>query len=107
MFKFLFGRTSKKPEVIVRETQRETVMRTVRELNEILPGLSPRASIGVDLQHGTLSIALPEQMPDEAKALPAPEPKPEPEPETPKTPDALDTADTATKPDTPAKADKP
>lgn len=106
MFKFLFGRASKKPEVIVRETQRETVMRTVRELNEILPGLSPRASIGVDLQNGTLSIALPEQMPDEAKALPAPEP----EPETPKTPDALDaadTTDTATKPDTPAKADKP
>ncbi|MCC5959738.1 MAG: hypothetical protein JJU08_10400 [Rhodobacteraceae bacterium] len=102
MFKFLFGRASKKPEVIVRETQRETVMRTVRELNEILPGLSPRASIGVDLQNGTLSIALPEQMPDEAKALPAPEPKPEPE-----TPDALDAADTATKPDTPAQADKP
>lgn len=99
MFKFLFGRTSKKPEVIVRETQRETVMRTVRELNEILSGLSPRATISVDLQHGTLSIELPEQMPDEAKALPAPEPQPEP--------DAPKATDAAKKPDTPAKPETP
>ncbi|MGY6703396.1 hypothetical protein [Roseinatronobacter sp.] len=73
MFKFLFGRASKEPEVIVQETQRETVARALRELNEVLTALSPRAGIHVDLQSGTLSVDLPDQMPDEAKALPAPD----------------------------------
>ena len=73
MFKFLFGRASKTPEVVVRETQRETVARALRELNDVLTTLSPRAGIHVDLQSGTLSVDLPDQMPDEAKALPAPD----------------------------------
>lgn len=76
MFKFLFGKSAKEPEVIVRETQRETVERALKEVNDILAGLSPRAVVTVDLQHGTVSVSLPEQMPDEAKALPAPNPAP-------------------------------
>ncbi|MDD7970447.1 hypothetical protein [Roseinatronobacter alkalisoli] len=79
MFKFLFGKRAKDPEIIIRETQRETVERAQRELNEILSALEPRAKLCVDLDNGTLAVTLPEQMPDEAKALPAPEQKQKPE----------------------------
>lgn len=78
MFKFLFGAKDTAP-VVKRETQRETVLRAQKELNEILAGLSPKARITIYPEEGTLTIDLPEQMPDEAKALPAP-PKTESEP---------------------------
>ncbi|MCC5965974.1 MAG: hypothetical protein JJU24_07540 [Natronohydrobacter sp.] len=71
MFKFLFGAKDSKPEV-KRETQRETVMRAQKELNDILAGLSPKAKITIYPEEGTFTISLPEQMPDEARALPAP-----------------------------------
>lgn len=71
MFKFLFGNKAAAPE-IKRETQRETVERAQKELNEILASLTPKARITIYPEEGTLTIALPEQMPDEAKALPAP-----------------------------------
>lgn len=83
MFKFLFGAKDKKPEV-KRETQRETVLRAQQELNDILASLSPKAKITIYPEEGTFTIALPEQMPDEAKALPSPA-KPEDNPETPPT----------------------
>lgn len=76
MFKFLFGSKADAPE-IKRETQRETVERAQKELNEILAMLTPKAQITIYPDEGTLTIDLPEQMPDEAKALPAPEGKPE------------------------------
>lgn len=76
MFKFLFGNKADAPE-IKRETQRETVERAQKELNEILAMLTPKAQITIYPDEGTLTIDLPEQMPDEAKALPAPEGKPE------------------------------
>lgn len=72
MFKFLFGAKDKAPAV-KQETQRETVERAQRELNEILATLSPKARITIYPEEGTLTVELPEQMPDEAKALPAPE----------------------------------
>ncbi len=71
MFKFLFGAKDTAPAV-KQETQRETVIRAQKELNEILAGLSPKARITIYPEEGTLTIELPEQMPDEAKALPAP-----------------------------------
>lgn len=71
MFRFLFGAKDSVPK-IKRETQRETVLRAQRELNEILAGLSPKARITIYPEEGTFTIDLPEQMPDEAKALPAP-----------------------------------
>ena len=77
MFKFLFGSKSEAP-VVKRETQRETMERAQRELNEILATLQPKARITIYPDEGTLSIDLPEQMPDEAKALPAPETRPAP-----------------------------
>jgi hypothetical protein len=74
MFKFLFGNKAAAPE-IKRETQRETVERAQKELNEILAALAPKARITIYPDEGTLTIELPEQMPDEAKALPAPSDK--------------------------------
>lgn len=71
MFKFLFGAKAEAP-VVKRETQRETMERAQRELNEILATLTPKARITIYPEEGTLTIDLPEQMPDEAKALPAP-----------------------------------
>ncbi len=72
MFKFLFGSRASAPEV-KRETQRETVTRALGEVNEILATLDPKPQITIYPQEGTLTVELPEQMPDEAKALPAPE----------------------------------
>ena len=72
MFKFLFGNKASAPE-IKRETQRETVLRAQAEINEILVQLTPKARITVYPEEGSFTIDLPEQMPDEAKALPAPE----------------------------------
>ena len=72
MFKFLFGKKGSKAVV---ETQRETVARTVDELNAILALMADKPKIGIDLNTGLLTVDLPEQMPDEALALPAPEEK--------------------------------
>lgn len=71
MFKFLFGKNKQEVEV-VKETQRETVARALGELNEVLGGMSVRSKIAVNLETGLVEIELPEQMPDEALALPAP-----------------------------------
>ncbi len=79
MFKFLFGDKSASVQV-KKETQRETVLRAQKELNAVLSTLSPKARITIYPEEGTLTIELPEQMPDEAKALPAPAPTPAAEP---------------------------
>ena len=73
MFKFLFGKKGGKAVI---ETQRETVVRSVDALNAVLAGMADKPKIGVDLNSGMLTVDLPEQMPDEALALPAPEEKP-------------------------------
>lgn len=72
MFKFLFGNKAEAPE-IKRETQRETILRAQSEINEILATLSPKPRITIYPEEGSFTIDLPEQMPDEAKALPAPD----------------------------------
>jgi len=71
MFKFLFGNKAETPQV-KRETQRETIERAQSEINEILATLSPKPRITIYPEEGSFTIELPEQMPDEAKALPAP-----------------------------------
>ena len=82
MFKFLFGRNgSAEP---VKETQRQTLDRAIGEINEIMAGLTDKPKLTVDMETGALTLDLPEQMPDEAKALPAPAADPAPD----------DTADT-------------
>jgi len=69
MFKFLLGKVGGAPVV---ETQRETVARNVQELNAVLALMADKPVVGLDLNTGLISIDLPEQMPDEALALPAP-----------------------------------
>ena len=69
MFKFLFSKTGAKKA----ETQRETVERALGELNAVLALMADKAKVSVDLNSGLVEVALPEQMPDEALALPAPE----------------------------------
>lgn len=69
MFKFLFGRSGSQAKI---ETQRNTVARAIDELNGILAVMAVKPSVGVDLNTGLISVDLPEQMPDEALALPAP-----------------------------------
>jgi hypothetical protein len=71
MFKFLFDKVGAKPKI---ETQRDTVVRTVDELNSVLSLMADKPVMGIDLNTGTLTIELPDQMPDEALALPAPDP---------------------------------
>ena len=76
MFKFLFGKTAGKAKI---ETQRDAVARTLEELNSVLALMADKPVVGVDLNSGLITIELPEQMPDEALALPAPEPAAEAE----------------------------
>lgn len=71
MFKFLFG-TKEKATVVV-ETKRQTLKRALAEVNEVLDALDPKPKIAVDLASGRIEIADPEQFPDEARALPAPD----------------------------------
>ncbi len=78
MFKFLFGDKTTTVQA-KQETQRETVLRAQKELNAVLAKLSPKARITIYPEEGTLTIELPEQMPDEAKALPAPSAASKPE----------------------------
>lgn len=75
MFKFLkFGRGSK-PKVVI-ETQRQTFERLVVELNEAIAALPEMPAVTINPVTQELSFALPENFPDEALALPAPEAEP-------------------------------
>jgi hypothetical protein len=69
MFKFLFEKVGGKTKI---ETQRDTVARTVAELNSVLALMADKPVVGVDLNTGLINVDLPDQMPDEALALPAP-----------------------------------
>lgn len=71
MFNFLFRRG--KIEAVKSETQREAFERALGEINGILAELDPKPTLTFDPVSGEISLALPEQMPDEALALPAPE----------------------------------
>ncbi|SLN46665.1 hypothetical protein [Pseudooctadecabacter jejudonensis] len=69
MFKFLFSKAGAAPV----ETQRETVERALGELNGVLALMADKAKIGVNLNTSLIEIDLPDQMPDEALALPKPD----------------------------------
>lgn len=75
MFKFLKTRMGGlKPAV---ETQRQTVERALGEVNDVLALMTTKPKITIDPATGTVALDLPDQMPDEALALPAPEPEAE------------------------------
>lgn len=73
MFKFLFRRKSDQSVEVTKETQRETLLRAIGEVNEITAKLDDKPAVTVDPNTGAITLTLPEQMPDEALALPAPE----------------------------------
>jgi len=69
MFKFLFkGRG----ESAVVETKRQGFERIVSELNAAIDELADKPKVTLDPATGHVAFELPEQMPDEALALPAP-----------------------------------
>ncbi|RLJ59003.1 hypothetical protein BCF46_1145 [Litoreibacter meonggei] len=69
MLKFLFRGREK--EVVV-ETQRQNFERIISELNSAIDGLPVKPRVTLDPVTGHVELHLPEQMPDEALALPAP-----------------------------------
>jgi hypothetical protein len=72
MFKFLkFGRGAKSNVVI--ETQRQSFERLVGELNEAIAALPDMPAVTINPVTNEVSFALPENFPDEALALPAPD----------------------------------
>lgn len=71
MLGFLFGRRPKAVEPVV-ETQREELERLVQELNAAMAVLPQKPRLLIDLATGGLELDLPETLPDEALALPAP-----------------------------------
>jgi len=71
MFKFLKTRLGGVQPTV--ETQRQTIDRAMGEVNEILALMTAKPKITFDPETGTIALALPDQMPDEALALPAPD----------------------------------
>ncbi|WP_095589199.1 hypothetical protein [Actibacterium ureilyticum] len=71
MLKFLFG--GRKPAEAKPETQREAFARLVGDLNEAIVALPEKPKFVIDPETGGFELVLPEQLPDEALALPAPE----------------------------------
>ncbi len=71
MLNFLFGGKTK----TVKVTQRESVETLLGDLNSILATMSDKPKVTIDPNTGTIALDLPEQMPDEALALPAPDDK--------------------------------
>ncbi len=69
MFKFLFAR---KDGEVKQESQREVAERALEELNTILSGLDPKPAVQINMATGQIDVTWPDQMPDEALALPAP-----------------------------------
>ena len=70
MFKFLFRGRNK---AVVVETQRQSFERIVSDLNDAIDGLPIKPRVTLDPATGHVELHLPEQMPDEALALPAPQ----------------------------------
>jgi len=71
MFKFLKTRLGAVKPVV--ETQRQTLDRAMGEVNEIVALMAVKPKITIDPETGTVAFELPDQMPDEALALPAPD----------------------------------
>ena len=70
MFKFFqskFGTVKATPE-----TQRQTFERALGEINTLVALMADKPKITIDPTAGSVSYELPDQMPDEALALPAP-----------------------------------
>lgn len=71
MFKFIKSRFGAVAPAI--ETQRETIERVLAEVNGVVAEMVEKPLVTINPATGAVSLALPEQMPDEALALPAPD----------------------------------
>ena len=69
MLKFIFGHKGKAQP----ETQRQTAERLQGELNALIDTMGRKPAVTFDPETGHIALKLPEQMPDEALALPAPD----------------------------------
>lgn len=71
MFKFLKTRMGGLKPVV--ETQRQTIERALNGVNEVVALMAVKPKITIDPETGAVALELPDQMPDEALALPAPD----------------------------------
>ncbi len=71
MFKFIKSRLG--GITAVTETQRQTIERALAEVNAVVALMAVKQKVTIDPATGSVALELPEQMPDEALALPAPE----------------------------------
>lgn len=69
MLKFIFG----KKGIAKQETQRQAFERMVTDLNDAIAGLDEKPKLTMDLNTGGFALELPDRLPDEALALPAPD----------------------------------
>lgn len=74
MFRFLFG--GRNVEDVVAESQREELERLTGEFNKAMDALPEKPKLIIDPATGHLALDLPETLPDEALALPAPTKEP-------------------------------
>lgn len=105
MFKFLFRRKPDATVEAIPETQRETFERALAEVNGLVALMDPKPAVTVDPATGAVTFALPEQFPDEALALPAPEPEAKANEQAEPKADAKPKADADPKADAAPKAD--
>ena len=73
MFNFLKSRMGGIRPVV--ETQRQTFERALVEVNDIVALMVTKPKVTIDPATGTVAFELPDQMPDEALALPASSPE--------------------------------
>ena len=71
MFKFIKSRFGAVAPTI--ETQRETIERALAEVNGVVAMMAEKPLVTINPATGAVTLSLPEQMPDEALALPAPD----------------------------------
>lgn len=71
MLRFLFG--GRKNAETKPETQRETFTRLATEMNDLIAAMAEKPKVTIDPNSGEVTFDLPETLPDEALALPAPE----------------------------------
>ena len=73
MLNFLFRRRADATVEVKTETQREAFTRIVEELNALLDKEGVKPAVTFEPATGHITFKLPEQLSDEALALPAPE----------------------------------
>ncbi|MEO0357587.1 MAG: hypothetical protein AAF386_04700 [Pseudomonadota bacterium] len=69
MLKFLFGQRDGRA---VQKSQRDVITSLLADLNTAVMAMPEKPSVTINPNTGEIGLELPDQMPDEALALPAP-----------------------------------